>query len=424
VQEKSLPFLYLGSKLDPRAASILKPGNRKSAPRIFLDPLQNWQKMVNGLPLLGIRICHLTSGHKRIDGRIFQRACVTAAEHGASTTLIVADEQGRKKIRGVTVLSVGGFSSRWARLSGASLRFLVPALRSRADILHFHDPELLPLGLVLKALGRRVIFDMHEDLPSQLRGARSYIPGILRNLLAGIYSRFEGCAVRVFDAVCVPQPSMYRAQKKVNPETVLILNSGRLAARIGREPSRAGKYSILHAGVLSAERGLYNMLAVMEELGDQYTLLLAGRLSLDDGETFESLEKRPAWKRVRYLGILNGEEVHRQYSQSDLGLILYRNVGQYGLAHATKLFEFMAAGIPVVMPDFGEWPKFNADNKCGVCVDVESPVEVASAIRRISMDPRISEKLGFNGQMAVRERYDWKHQEERLVSLYRRITKK
>jgi hypothetical protein len=42
------------------------------------------------------------------------------------------------------------------------------ALKTDADIYHLHDPELMPLGLLLKLQRKKVIYDVHENLPKQI----------------------------------------------------------------------------------------------------------------------------------------------------------------------------------------------------------------------------------------------------------------
>jgi len=61
-------------------------------------------------------------------------------------------------------------------------RVLWRALHVRAAVYHFHDPELIPVGLILRALGKHVIYDVHEDVPADILG-KYYLARRIRSSL-------------------------------------------------------------------------------------------------------------------------------------------------------------------------------------------------------------------------------------------------
>lgn len=100
-----------------------------------------------------MKICHITTVHPRYDIRIFWKQCVSIARAGHEVILIVNDDQDDEEINGVKILSIKSPStSRLSRILSkvAKNRAFKKAKDLEADIYHFHDPELLSLGIKLK----------------------------------------------------------------------------------------------------------------------------------------------------------------------------------------------------------------------------------------------------------------------------------
>jgi glycosyltransferase involved in cell wall biosynthesis len=368
------------------------------------------------------KIVHFSTVHPRSDGRVFQKECSSLATYGFDVYLIVADGKGAEQLNDVSIRDIGRSSyGRIGRLLFKAIQMFFTAKKMKADIYHFHDPELIFVGLALKLCGYKVIYDIHEHLAMQIMH-KYWITPCVRPVVSKLFDSLESIACKYFDALLVPQPTMKASYMVKNSKTELIANFVDSSNINFTEPLvYEGKksYKLVHAGALSDTRGLFNMLDLMHELGPNFQLILAGNFS--NNEVMLQAEQHQAWGKVDYKGIIGKDEIEVIYQKSDVGLILYNNVGQYYLSYAIKLFEFMSRGLPVIMPDFGEWPEFNRVNNCGICVDVNSPIEIASAVYLLTSNHQLALELGDNGRNAIKNKFNWQNEESKLIKVYQGI---
>lgn len=366
-----------------------------------------------------ICVAHLTSAHPREDPRVFFKQCRSLAAAGYDVTLVVADGLGDERRCNVQILDVGNSSSRLRRMLGATGRTLRQARLVDADIYHLHDPELLPAGMVLKRLGKRVIFDAHEDLPHQIM-SKSYLPRSVRrpvSLAAGVFERF---VCRRCDAVIAATPAIRDKFTLLNIPAIDVGNFPVDEEIRSVDSRKKSEPTVCYVGSISEIRGFREVVRALSLTKPGVRLNLAGSFSVAGFKT--EVETMPGWDRVAAFGQLSRAEIREIYAQSTAGLVTFLPAPNHVASQPNKMFEYMAAGLPVIASDFPAWREIIEGNECGLCVDPRDPTAIAQAIDRLIDNPDLARRLGKNGRQAVQERYTWASERNKLFALYEKLS--
>ncbi len=298
------------------------------------------------------------------------------------------------------------------RFAFSASTMLAKARGIDADIYHFHDPELIPAGLALKRDGKIVIYDSHEDLPRQML-SKTYIAGAKAKLVALVAEWGEDFAAHRFDAVIAATDTIGARFAKHAKRTVIVNNYPSLE-ELGLEelPLRERTPKACYVGGLSVIRGSL-VLAEAAKLC-RFPIETAGPF---DNPEIEAEILGPGAKLI-HLGFLGRTELAELMTSSMTGVMTYLPRPNHVNALPTKLFDYMAAGLPVIVSDFPLWRSIVTENDCGLCVDPENPTAIAEAIERLLSDPAEAARMGANGRALVLAGRNWSTEEKKLLELY------
>ena len=362
-----------------------------------------------------IKVCHLTSVHPAEDVRIFHKECVSLARAGYDVYLVQRGDSYEKG--GVHVIGAGIIpSNRILRMTIGARKVYKIAKALNCSLYHIHDPELLPFCAKLLKAGKRVIFDSHELYREQLK-KKSHIGPILSR----IYSCIEKRVLRKIDAVVFPCPINGKNPFEGMCNDFAYVNNVPILSELYEKYKEQNKKedSICYLGTISYSRGVTNI--IKAAFLANCKLYLAG--NCHNTEYLEKLRLMPQFATTEYLGVLNREEVVQLLSKVKVGMATLLNVGQYNIADnlPTKVYEYMAMGIPSIISETPYNIKINEQYQFGVVVNPDSPDEIARAINELLSDSRLYDEKARNGRRAIVSKFCWEKEQNYLLDLYSRV---
>lgn len=364
------------------------------------------------------KIVHLTSAHQSDDTRIFHKECKTLNDAGYEVVLI-SQHPRNEVIDGVQIRGIPKPKNRIQRMIWTTIQVYSAAVKENAAVYHFHDPELILIGLLLKMRRKKVVYDLHEDVPRQIM-SKYWIPKIFRGILSRLVEDLETFAVRKIDyAVCATNKIAKRfpLNKRVEVLNFPLLDE----YRTEQVPYAKREAIIAHPGGLTPFQGIWQMVDAMVQIPDYFNakLVLAGEFM--PPELQYTISTQPGWIKTDYLGWIDRQGVVELLNRAKIGIMIDQHIPNYLEGISTKLFEYMLAGIPVVSTDLPLTKEFVNAVQCGLVVNPLDIEAIAKAIIWLLEHPVEAEEMGKRGRIAVLQTYNWEREAQKLLRLYERL---
>lgn len=361
------------------------------------------------------KVCHISTVHSANDVRIFEKECVTLSNHGYEVYFVATSEKEMVK-NNIRIVPLSNKRGRIYRMIVKTIEAFIKALKINASIYHFHDPELIGVGLLLKIAGKKVIYDVHEDVSAQVL-SKEWINRGLRTSISGVFNFYEKFSARFFDAVVSVTPEIvesFKAKRKVLVRNYPVTS---IIERAEPVPRDKDKKIIIYAGGLIKIRGIKEIIDSIEPFKGSVEFWLLGKW--DSEEYKKECEESPGWKYTKYMGSKPLSEVYTYMKAADIGMCTLYPVKNYLESLPIKVFEYMACGIPVVMSDFPYWQeKFS---EVAEFVDPKEANSIYKAIENLLNQEDIRIQKGRDGKKLSAEIYNWEKEEEKLIKLYEEL---
>jgi glycosyltransferase involved in cell wall biosynthesis len=372
------------------------------------------------------KVCIMTSVHPPFDPRIFHKEAQTLVQAGYEVVLIAPYDKESTSVDGVQIMGLPRYKRRLYRPLNW-WRILRTALRQKADVYHFHDPELLPVGLLIKVLsGRPTIYDVHENYPERIL-TKEWIPTWLRRVTSVLFRYLENSLASFIDAlVAVNDKLAERFSEKGQVVTVAnYLRIEEKASGLTVEATyglKRGSY-LVYAGLIAGDRGISQCIRAFETLKrNDLHFVCAGRVDeTAPPELRAILDGSTPAPRFHYLGLLPYEAIPGLLQNALVGLLCFQPTPNNILGTPNKLFEYMGAGIPVIASGFPYIREVISSAECGILVDPTSTEEISTAMHHLLNHLDEAVKMGENGRRAVKERYNWESEGRKLLRLYEEL---
>jgi glycosyltransferase involved in cell wall biosynthesis len=294
-------------------------------------------------------------------------------------------------------------------------------VRLRADVVHAHDAAMLLPGIIgARLTGARLVYDSHElatSVPYRERGWALFVHAIERLLVprcAAVITVSDGIARELRRRYgLVRTPTVVR-----NVTALQAQGHGGLRARLRIDEDVP---LVLHQGAPAPARGCEVLLDAIQRLPGVHLAFL-GDPEPGYGEILrEEIRARGIEERVTLLASVPLEDLLAHTAEADVGVTLLQDTcANHRLALPNKLFEYIAAGIPVVASELPEMRSLIERHGVGWCVppgDSKTLAETLDeALRRRCTDPELHERLS----RAAAE-LSWPNEQRGLLALYARL---
>ncbi|MEY4003201.1 MAG: hypothetical protein RIT07_1243 [Bacteroidota bacterium] len=365
------------------------------------------------------RVCHLSSVHVATDTRIFYRYCTHLSIQYEVTLIAVHTKD--EHLQGIHIIPFKRFKNKLLRVLLTWFLMFFKALRVRAELYHLHDPELIPCGLLLRFMGKKVVLDIHENVAEDIFD-KPWIPA--KRILYACFHFFEKKAVKSF-SIILAEHSYEPRYQAMGADLTTVLNYPDLpfftpfAENVNRKTNR-----IFYMGILLESRGLQQVAEALYILKKQGNVLQFDVV----GELYSSLEKQmqalPFWgqvsEQIHFHGRLNLEEGYAISRNAAVGMCIIQPMKNSIGSYPTKMFEYMAIGLPQVTSNFVLYQNVVEGEGSGICVNPADPAGIAAALLEIIQDAAKSESMRRNGLMAA-AKYPWSGEMDKVYSLYSRL---
>lgn len=366
----------------------------------------------------------VSTAHPATDPRIVFKECPTLAEfYDVTCALPGADASA---LAGVRAWRLPYFRRVWWRVLLVSPLVLVRGLWLRPAVVQIFVPELIPVALVFRLFGVRILYEVQENLYKKL-----HLKTLNRGfILERAFRWFDQLARRYFYLIFTDHGYLDTYATLAKPY-VVIYNYPLLSffepyqhayeSSVAR-PDNAPSFMLM--GLLSEARAFDTLIAALAHLRLDYpdfVVHLFGRQAFTD----EWMRGVPGFadveKNLRFYGYTDQREAIPYAANATAGLALLKPVGDYPDSYPAKLFEYMALGLPVVTSDFLLYRNVVERHNCGLCVSAVDPAAITAALQYLIKNHTKARAMGERGRRAVEMQYNWISEATKLIQFYRTI---
>lgn len=363
-----------------------------------------------------------SSVHPWNDPRVLYKEAVSLAKE-YEVELHITAPFNYKEVDGVKIFGLPQWKAKADRRR-SNWQLLKHVFASDARVFHFHDPELLPLAILTKVFkNAKVVFDFHEQLENKIV-KRDWIPVFLRNPLVWSYKFLGRLTIEIIDGsigVIEDQvPTLQKTEQYVIVKNYPILHDTKDSADAGGEIIHLG-----YIGAIAQERRIKEIIEVCRELNNQFSLQLhiIGEIKHTNYkmEMEQLVQRYNMQDNVRFYGYLSIDEAMKIVQKWDIGFLPLRKKKHFVRSLPVKLFDYMSAGLAIVMPAYPLSKDIILKSNSGVIVDTGNLQDIVAKVKYLLENPNIRREMGENGRKYAKKYFSWYTQEQKLLSFYKKL---
>jgi len=347
------------------------------------------------------RICYVaTSFATENDFRFAHKQCPGLVKKGFDVCYFAQSDK-EKNINGVRIIGIKRGKNKF-RQALLPWKLLGRLLKQPCNAYHLSNAELLPIALVLKLVTkRRVVFDFREDYIEFVR-LKPYVKGPLKYLLVGAIRAMVWLACKSMDGVIFGDEGVQENYPVIPPGRQMFFHHFPLLSMFGANPVPFSKrrYDVVYLGSISETGGILVMLEAIALLKKKHknlrALLIGQPVEYIEERFYNFIKEKGLEDTIEITGRIPYPKVPKLLNQAKVGLIGLLDLPKFHRQSATKLFEYMAKGIPCVSVDLPPERRFMISGEHGYLVPPENPQAMADAIYKIISEPQVGEQMAKN----------------------------
>ena len=370
-----------------------------------------------------IKVCHFASVHTIVDTRVFYRECVSLAKQFDVTYIGIGNFSGMRD--GVKIIGVHNPETRLKRLFNTTFKVCYLALKEDADIYHFHDAEMIVFGILLRILGKKVIYDIHENTYEDIMN-KPWVPQRTKFFLGKSYRLMEWFASLFIPFILVIGRVEFAKRFMTKNYTIIQnfadtneLKKFRIADRsklannlfyIGTVYDYYYNFSKLIEAIYLLKQ--QNKIVQLHCVGYLGTLVERG---LQNDENYKAVKDQITfYSHIVHPG---GFEISKICK---IGICLKNQPEEILVSHERKFFEYMAIGMPMITCDSHIYKDIIDQYQVGKYVNLEDATALSKTIDQLFTNEAELLQMSKNCITASEQKYDWESQEKLLLELYQK----
>lgn len=368
-------------------------------------------------------VCVITTIHPPMDQRIFGRGVQAYLDAGYTVCLVAPWPEPKNMPESLKWIKVSALSSR-AMKPFHAFKVFRKAYKVKTKAYHFHDLDFILFGVLLRLLtGSKVIYDEHENYKEDILYNKAWIPAVLRPPLATLVWALEGICSKLIGAVVVPVEGMDCRFSAIGVKTAVIHNYSRYEAK----KELVYGNGLIYIGSLTVTYGLYSLLGIARELKARNRDIPIIMTDKNADEKTRCILKKAVEEEglgLVILPIMPFTQIHTLMRRGRIGLSVMVDSPEKRKSIASKIFEYMAYGLPTVGENFGHTKRIIEESGCGLVADATDPVSFTNAILELYDDTVRLEECRARGFSAMENRYNWRFEERKLLGFVESLINK
>lgn len=395
--------------------------------------------MMKNKELNEVKVCMFVFNNMVSDSRVLKEAN-SLSKFGAKVEILALWDKGLKRknyVDGVIINRVNIMTRRLPKIIPLRslivfievfLRFLIFGFISNADVYHSHDASPLPVVYLLSVIKKsHFVYDSHELEIARAKTINNKIQKIRIMFEKVFMPKADKMIISDGDARAHVMLEYHGVERSYQVIRNYPLNSGNIE---NNDMILHNILSISHStdillyiGHTHPGRGLEEVIYALEKLPENIVFVVLGKKYPSFVNSLQSLAASLGVNdRLFFLPPVDPGEVVDYAAGAKLSFVLIQNIGlSYYLSTPSKLFESIAAGVPVIASDFPEIRKIvlsNGIGPTGIVVDPSDVSEIVRSTQDILNNHDMWEDFHMNSLRLAENEIKWELEEEKLINLY------